>query len=436
MQKLDPDQQSNSIPGPHDISRQELTNGIVVLVRENHTSPSVVIDGLLRAGAIDTQPHEAGLARLTASTLLRGSEKRSYDQIFEEIESVGASLAFSAGQHTIEFGGRCLSEDLDLLLDIISDALCTPTFPDEQLNRVRGQIITRIQIQNHNTQRVAGLEFAKLAYPAEHPYSRSATGTIETVSGISRQDVARFHQAHCGPRGMILSIVGDVEATTLLPELERRLGDWSSQDQALQPALASPPPLTAVKERFVPIPGKTQADIVLGVVGPPRAADDFLHARLANTILGVFGLMGRLGAKVRDERGLAYYAFSNLRGGLGPGPWLVSAGVSPPHVARAVESIREEIQRLQMEQVPADELADNKSFMIGSIPIHLETNGGVSSTILDMELYGLGLDYLHRYPEMMMQIQADQVQTAAQRYLDPDIFAVAVAGPPKGDCDE
>lgn len=432
----DRDLQGNSVPGPADIFRQQLDNGITVLVRENSTSPSVAFDGLLRAGAVDTQAEQAGLARFTASTLLRGNENRTFDQIFEAIESVGASLAFSAGQHTTEFGGRCLSEDLDLLLDIIMETLRTPTFPEEQLDRVRGEIITRIQVQSHNTQRVAGLEFAKLVYPNEHPYSQSATGTVETISGIDRQDIVGFHQRQFGPRGLILSIVGDVKAEELLPKLERCLGDWSSHNQHPQASLPAISPLDGRKERIVPISGKVQSNMVLGVVGPPRSAEDFMHARLANTILGVFGLMGRLGTKVRDDQGLAYTIYSDMRGGLGPGPWVVSAGVNPTKISRAVESIREEIRRLQEERVPADELADNKSFLLGSIPIHLETNAGVSETILDMELFGLGLDYLQRYPTLIKAIQADQVQAAAQRYLDPDSFGLAIAGPPPGDSDD
>ena len=184
-----------------------------------------------------------------------------------------------------------------------------------------------------------------------------------------------------------------------------------------------------VRERFVPMPGKTQADIVLGRAGPPRAAEDFLHARLANTILGVFGMMGRLGANVRDQQGLAYYVYSGLQGGLGPGPWLVRAGVNPANVQQAITSIRDEIRRLLAEPLPADELTDNKRFMIGSMPILLETNAGVASSILDMELYQLGLDYLQRYPELISAITAEQVQAAARKYLNPDEYALAVAGP-------
>ena len=428
MHTLGPDLKAASIPGPHDIVRHELANGIVILVRENHASPSAVIDGLLRAGAVDTRPEKAGLASFTAAALLHGAGGRTFTQIFEEIESVGARLAFSAGQHATEFSGRCLAEDLDLILDIAWEALRAPGFPAEQVERLRGQIITGLHIQAHDTRQVAGLEFARLAYQPGHPYCRLTTGTIETVGAISREDMVSFHRQRYRPRGMILSIVGDVRAETLIPELERRLGDWPDEGQAVRPELPPVRPLTATQERFVVVPGKSQADILLGAAGPPRAAADFMHARLANTILGVFGLMGRLGVKVRDEQGLAYYAYSELRGGLGPGPWLVSAGVHPDNISQAIRSIRDEIRRLQSERVPADELADNQSFMLGSLPIHLETNEGVSSVILDMELFGLGMDYLQRYPEMIRQIEADQVQAAAQRYLNPDVYALAVAG--------
>ena len=421
-----------AVPGPDDIVRQELSNGIVVLVRENHAAPSVIINGSLRAGAVHTPPEKAGLARFVASALLRGAGQRTLAEIFEEIESVGASLGFGGGQHVTEFNGQCLAEDLDLLLDIVKDALFAPSFPPDQVEKLRGQIITGLEVRAHDTRYVAGEAFGELAYPREHPYSRSSAGTVETVRAITRRDIVNFHWQHYEPRGMIIVVVGDVDGATIVDTLEARLGNWSPAPAQVErePMLPVVPPLREARESSVSVPGKTQSDIVLGVPGPPRAAPDFLHARLANTVLGVFGLMGRLGANVRDKQGLAYHVYSQLRGGLGPGPWLVSAGVNPANVARAVSSIRDEIRRLQDEPVPADELADNKSFMIGSLPIQLETNDGVAEVLLDLELFGLGLDYLERYPEAMAAITAEEVQAVAQKYLSPDHYALAVAGPP------
>jgi zinc protease len=179
----------------------------------------------------------------------------------------------------------------------------------------------------------------------------------------------------------------------------------------------------------VDLPGKSQSDLVLGFVGPNRSAPDYLDARMANSILGVFGLYGRLGARVREKGGMAYYSYSQLEGGLGPGAWQVIAGLDPANVAKAIPLIQTEIKRMIETKVTARELKDNKSYMIGSMPIGLETNDGVAGIVLDMELYGLGLDYLVNYPERITAITAVNVQAAAQKYLDAENFALAVAGP-------
>jgi zinc protease len=155
-----------------------------------------------------------------------------------------------------------------------------------------------------------------------------------------------------------------------------------------------------------------------------------LDAVVCNSILGVFGLMGRLGAKVRDEQGLAYYSFSRVNGGPGPGPWRVVAGVNPANVEQAVSSVRAEIRRICQELVDEQELNDNKAFITGSLPLRLETNEGVARSILNMERYDLGLDYLQRYADLINEITVERVQAVAQRWLDADAHALAIAGPP------
>lgn len=140
-------------------------------------------------------------------------------------------------------------------------------------------------------------------------------------------------------------------------------------------------------------------------------------------------MMGRIGQSVREEQGLAYYAYSRLQGGLGPAPWCAVAGVAPAAVEQAITSICDEIKRMQDEIVPDDELADNKAYRIGSLPMGLETNSGIADIIADMELYGLGLDYLVEYPAQIAAITAVQIQQAAQKYLSTNQIGVAVAGP-------
>jgi zinc protease len=418
-----------SIPGPNDITRHELPNGIIILVRENHSSPSVVVSGYLQVGAYDESPERAGLAAITASALMRGTENRTFERIYEELESVGASVGVSGATHTNSFGTKSLVEDLPLALDVLADVLRRPTFPNDEVERLRGEILTDLEERTHDTRRMANLTFHELAYPQEHPYARSASGYIETVSKLAPDDLTEFYAGGYGPQGMVIAVVGAVEAADALAQVEAAFGDWEGRSYERAP-LPEAPRITEVRERSVPIPGKTQSDVVLGYPGPARAEPDFLDAVTCNTILGVFGLMGRLGEKVREEQGLAYYSYSRVEGGPGPGPWSVIAGVNPANVEQAIASIRDEVARICEEPVDEKELADNKAFITGSLPLRLETNEGVARTILNMERYNLGLDYLQRYPDLIGEITAERVQAVAQRWLDPGAYALATAGPP------
>jgi zinc protease len=417
-----------SIPGPENITRRELPNGIVVLVRENHASPAVVVQGYLHVGARDEQPEQAGLSAFAADVLLRGTENRSFEQIYEALESVGASISVSGATHTTGFGTKSLAEDLPLALGILADALRHPTFPSGEVEKLRGEILTDLEERAHDTRGMASLTFYELTYPPDHPYSRSVDGYTETVGGIGRDDLAAFYAGGYGPQGMVVAVVGAVETADALAQIEAAFGDWQGSAYERTP-LPEAPRIAEVRERFVPIPGKTQSDIMLGYPGPARTSPDFLEAVVCNSILGIFGLMGRLGEKVREEQGLAYYSYSRVDGGAGPGPWRVIAGVNPANVEQAVVSIRAEVRRICEELVDAEELADNKAFITGSLPLRLETNEGVARTILDMERYDLGLDYLQRYDALINAITAAQVQAVAQRWLDPDAYALAIAGP-------
>jgi zinc protease len=418
-----------SIPGPENITRHELANGIIVLVRENHASPAVVVRGYLHVGARDEQPDQAGLAAFTADALMRGTESRTFEQIYETLESVGASAGISGATHTTGFGSKSLAEDLPLSLDILADALRRPTFPRGEVEKLRGEILTDLEERAHDTRRMANLAFYELAYPQEHPYAHSVSGYTETVGGIERGNLAAFYTGGYGPQGMTVAVVGAVETADALTQIEAAFGDWQAPVYERAP-LPDAPRIAEVRERFVPIPGKTQSDIVLGYPGPARTSPDFIEAAVCNSILGIFGLMGRLGEKVREEQGLAYYSYSRVDGGAGPGPWHVIAGVNPANVEQAVASIRAEIERICAEPVGEKELADNKAFITGSLPLRLETNEGVARTILDMERYGLGLDYLQRYDALINAVTIEQVQAVAQRWLDPNAYALAVAGPP------
>ena len=421
-----------SYPSPETIFRTELPNGVTFLVSENDDSPAVVLSGYLWTGSLGETAEQAGLANLTAAMLLRGTETRSFGQINQALESVGAQLGFHGGVHTAGFGGKALAEDLDLLLAILADCLRRPAFPPDETDRLRGQILTDLQRRAHDTRRMADLAFNALLYP-DHPYGRSVQGYEDTVSSLGRDDMAGFYRRRYSPQGMVIVLVGAVQAAAALDKVQAVLGDWRVPGITPNRAgIASPAPLTETRSQTVIVEGKTQADVMLGWLGMTRADPDYIKAGLANNILGVFGMMGRLGDNLRDRQGLAYYVYSRLEAGLGAGPWAAVAGVSPANVQRVVDGIRGEVRRLRQEPVSAEDLANSQLSLTGSLPLRLETNEGVAGVLLDMERYGLGLDYLQRYAGLVNAVTVPEIQQVAQKYLDPDQYALAVAGPNTG----
>lgn len=419
---------TNSYPGPDTIRRHVLDNGITVLIYENMSSDTVSIEGVVRAGAVAETRATAGLADFTSDLLLRGNQSRTFEEIAEALESVGAGVAFSSSRHTTGFSTHSLVEDLDLALEIAAASLRRPTFPPEQVERLRGQTMTGLQMRANDPRAMARLTFYELTY-GDHPYGRSVSGYVDTIPGIQRDDILDFHACRYGPQGMIIGLVGAIPAETALRKLEAAFGDWRNDtQQPVDPAPDAPRP-SGLHRRVVAMPDKHQVDVVMGLPGPRRSAPDYLDASLMNTILGTFGMMGRIGQSVREEQGLAYYASSRLEGGLGPGPWTAGAGVAPDKVEQAIESIRAEIRRIQDEPVTAEELADSQAFRTGSLPMSLETNSGLVDIITDMEFYGLGLDYLHTYTPTINAITPERIQAAARKYLSADDLSIAVAGP-------
>jgi zinc protease len=420
---------NKTYPGPESIHRYILDNGITVLVYENFAAESVVIDGLVRAGALGEPVEKSGLASFTAEMLMRGTEKRSFDDIYEAIESIGADLDFSSGRHVTEFSTRSLAEDLDLMLDLLAESLRRPTFPTEQIEPVQGETMASLHIRANDTRYRAGRAFREMLYP-DHPYGRGIDGTLETVAAMTAEDMTDFHRRYYGPEGMIITLVGAVKHEDALEKVKVAFGDW-------QPAHEQLPPLPDVERpaetlrTHVDMPEKTQSDIILGLPGPLRSAPDYLEASMANTVLGVFGMMGRLGQNVRESQGLAYYVYSRLQGGLGAAPWFVSTGVSPDKVQQAIDSILVEVDRIINEPLPEEELADSQAYRTGTLPVSLETNDGLATIISDIELYDLGLDYLQKLPDKINAMTPETVQAAAKKYLSTEQIAVAVAGPMK-----
>jgi zinc protease len=417
-----------SLPGPDDITRVTLSNGITILARANFSSPSVVISGYLQTGSLYEPDEKLGLASFTSAALMNGTAYRSHQDLFDILETAGASLGFDAATHSLGISGRALSEDLDLLLDLAAECLHDPIFPLEELERLRAQILTGLALRDQDPDSVASLTFDKLVYEG-HPYSRSDEGEPHTIRAITRDDLLAFHEQTYGPRGMVLTVVGSVEPARVVEKAAQIFGNW---DNARQPEIAALPelrPLNETKRQHIFMPGKSQTSLVMGVAGPARHTPGFLAASIGNNILGQFGMYGRIGEAVREQAGLAYYAYSSLSGGVGPGPWLVAAGVAPEDVDEAIELIQEEITRFVADGVTDEELADTKANYIGRLPLSLESNAGVAGALINIERHELGLDYYQTYSQRINAVTREEIVEVARRYLDVERMGVASAGP-------
>ena len=410
--------------------REVLENGVVLLTNENRDSPSVAIRASWRAGGAEEEPGHAGLASFTARMLRRGAAHpqagiRSAEEISDAVESVGASFSFWAGSEEAALSAKCLGADMEQVLTLIQDCLETPTFPQVEIHRTRGQVLTSIREMEDSTRTQADLRTHALLYPPEHPYSRAGTGTRESVEAIDREALLAFHAAHYRPAGMMVTLSGDFETDVA----RRHIESWVSGRGGARAPEHPVVPCSAPTRELIAMPHKSQADLALALPAVPRCHPDYHALNMANLILGSLGMMGRLGEQVRDQQGLAYYVYSRLSARLWAGDWIANAGVHPDTVDRAVESILAEVQRLREEPVSDVEFEDAVSNRIGSLPLRLETNDGMAGFLLNVEYYGLGLDYLDRYPGIIRALTKDDLLAAARRYLDPERVVVVVAGP-------
>lgn len=412
------------------IKRAVLPNGVVVIANENPTHPSVALRAAAVGGPVEEPPQLAGLADFTGRAFIRGTERLTFEEISQTLDEHGILLSTGASRHSCDVGARCLKEDLPLAIELMADVLRGPTFPAEEVEKLRGQILTGIKQEENDTAAVADRLFREAAYPEGHPYRRRTSGYEPTVAGITRSDLERYHSEHVRPSRTIVAVAGDVVFNDLIEQLTQVLGDWNGGVRAGPLAVPSVPPAAGGRTETV-VPGKTQSDVVLGAPALGRSDPDYYDLQVGTLILGQLGMHGRLGANVREEQGLAYYCYSYLEGAVAMGPWVVRAGVNPDNVERALDSILLEMRRFCQQPVDDDELDGGKRYLQGRFTLQLETNDGIAGLVQSIEFFRLGLDYPQRYAEVIGAVTKEGILSAAQRYLPVAAPIVVIAGPPR-----
>jgi zinc protease len=416
-----------SVPCSANIAQFELPNGIRIFAYENFNSPAAVVSGYMMAGALDEPREKAGLAGFVADCLMRGTARYSYEQLFEQTESIGANLSVSGGMFTTGFYSKSLSEDLPLMMDLLGDVVRHPTFPDEEVEKERAEWLTGLQERANSTRAQCGLAFAELCYPEGHPYHFSTDGYPETAKAITLDEVRDFHREYYAPGDMVFVVTGAVKAENARDIIAGKFGDWEARRPERAP-LPDTPKIEGRPRKHITMPGKSQSNLALGFPGPSQFDPDWTPCVMMNSILGQFGMYGRLGESVRKEEGLVYYIGSRFEGGVGPGSWNLYAGTNPSTVDRVIEIALKEVRRMRDRKVKPAELDDNQSYFVGVQPLQLETNEGIAGQILSMVRYKRGLDWMLSYEDRIRAITVADIQRAAQKWLDPDNFVLATAG--------
>jgi zinc protease len=412
--------------------RQQLPNGVVALAQESPATPAVTINATMHVGSVVEPASMPGLAYFTSRLIDRGAGGRDADEIAETLDGRGVSLNIAATRHTIGVSCTCLVEDFVPIVEIVADIVCRPEFPENQVELRRAEVITQLRQDEDNPAVRAVHAMFALLYPG-HPYGRPPKGTVASVEQIDRRALVEFHRTSFAPGSLVVAVVGAIEPQAAVDRVAHAFGSFGGAGFQTGPSGVETVPsgletLSTRRVSVIPMMAKSQADIAYGFVTIPRTDPSYYAWWVMNTILGQYGLGGRLGDNIRERQGMAYYAYSAFDPHVVPGPLMVRAGVDGANVDRTVAAIDEEIVRFAAEGPEPREMEETSRYLIGSLPRMLETNIGIASFLQTAERFGLGLDYDRRLPGLISAVTRDAVN-AAVASLSPDRAAVAIAGP-------
>lgn len=424
-----------------EIKKQTLPNGLTVLHAERHNLPVVMVTLLIEASPLNEPADKAGVANLTAKLLTEGTSKRKATEISSEIEFIGASIEASTNSDYTVISLSVLKKDLKTGLDIFSDVLLNPSFPEDEIRRKKELIKGSLRQSEDDPSFVGGRAFIREVFNS-HPYGRLVSGGIESIDNITRDDIAKFYREHYLPDKAILSVVGDLTAEELMSLIKKYLGQWNTGDrrhktedrrQSERPSAETRIGKTEVrgqKDKKLIVIDKdiTQANIVFGHMGISRNNPDYYAVSVMNYILGGGGFASRLMKTVRDEMGLAYSIYSSFRGNKEPGQFEVQVQTKNESAGIVIAEIFKQIRRIRTEHVTEQEIEDAKAYLTGSFPRRLETSRRVANFLALMQFYNLGDDYIRKYPVYINMVTKEDVLRAARKYLHTENYVLVVVG--------
>jgi zinc protease len=401
-----------------------LPNGLQVVAVSHHEQPAVSLRLILRAGGAQDPVARPGVAYLAASLLDQGTTTKTAEEIATTIDSIGGAIGSGAGSDVTFINAAVMKDSLGVALDLVSDLVRHPAFAAEEIERQRQQILSGLKVSYDDPDYLAGVVFDRLAY-GFHPYGKPDSGTPDSITAVTRDDLLAFHKRWFGANNAILAIVGDVTADEAFAGAQRAFGSWERVD--LPPVKLEEPPPATRRVVIVDRPGAAQTEIRVGNIALPRRHPDYLALDVAMKILGGEG-GNRLHRVLRSERGLTYGASADLNALKDTGDIVAETDTRSEKTAEALRLIVEEIVRLQRQRVQQRELTDAQEYLTGSFPLTVETPSAIALQVLNAVFYGLDLNDLQTYRDRVNRITVDDIQRVAQQYLHPDKLSIVLVG--------
>jgi zinc protease len=404
-----------------------LSNGLTVLILENHRLPLISLQySLSAAGAIFEPSNVPGLAAVTAQMLREGTASRNSVQIAEQIDQLGASITAGAGfgSAVTALNASGLSDNFEQWFALTNDILLNPTFPANELNRIKQRLKTQLRQQRANPNFLSNETFSRAVY-GSHPAAVVAA-TAESIDAITPEMLAKWHHDRYAPQNAILGITGDVKASELIPKLEKALAAWKKTDlkEELPP---NPKPAASKRVFLVNRPNSVQTTVALGNIAIDRRDPDYIPLTVMNHVLGG-GPAARLFLNLREEKGYTYGVYSNFTALKYPGPWRAGADVRTEVTGGAMTEFYKEFQRIRDEKVPAGELDEAKRALVASFALSLESPPELLGYAIVQKIYGFPPDYWDTYPAKIMAVTADDIQRVARKYVNPDNLQIIAVG--------
>ena len=407
----------------------DLPNGLHLLVLEDHRLPQISFTIYLPgAGGYYDPADQPGLATFTAGLMREGTATRTSEQISQQLEVMAATLNVGATVSGPEatIGGSCLTEQFDKLLDLASDVLLHPTFPDEEIARYKQRLRTQL-VQQRTIPGFLAQEMFQGAVYGTHPASRVST-TIAALDKVTRDAIVENHHAHFTPDHAAFAISGDISLADAQKLVAAKFSGWSKSGS--NPAAPSDPePIGAAKIFLIGRPNSVQTSFVVGEQAIERTNADYDRLQVMNRILGG-GPTGRLFIHLREEKGYTYGIGSSVNAPAHRGEWSASTDVRSEVTEAALRDLLAEIAQMRDQLVTDEELADSKRAMIAGFALSLESPAQLLNYAVTRWRYKLPADYYDRYAERVSAVKKDDVEAMAKKYLGTDHMQIVAVGDP------